>query len=603
MARRRGQQEIHTSEEELAVRDDTPPVEDIQTWRQQLLRGVLRALVVLATVAIVPGSYSAYETQDTWLIPLYVTAYSIILVITFWRRIPYRVRAWAFLGVIYGMGVIELSDTGMGGDARTYLLTLSILAALFLGQRQGILSLILAAVTMAGFGWGYSTGNLTPTVALEEINVGPTWWLNSVVSVGMLGAALLIAQNYLIPRLTDALARSRNLAEELETHRATLEEQVVERTAALARRSTQLEAAAQVAREAAAIQDVGRLLRETVRLISNRFGFYHAGIFMLDEAGQYAVLRAASSEGGQRMLARGHRLQVGQEGIVGYVTGQGRPRIALDVGTDAVFFDNPDLPDTHSEMALPLQVRGEIIGALDVQSTEPTAFSDEDVAVLQTLADQLAMAISNTRLLEQVQESLEAERRAYGVVSREAWSDLLHAQLALRQRYDPQGILPADGQWREEMQWAAQEGKTVPSPERPSTTLATPIKVRDQVIGILDAHKPAGAGEWTAEETTLLETLADQLGIALESARLYRDAQRRAARERLIGEVTDRVRETLDIETMLKTGVQEVHQALGLPEVTVRLATQPVDEASDGDEQRAADFRIVSSPRTGGSDA
>jgi len=591
------------SEEELAVRDDTPPVEDIRTWRQQLLRGVLRALVVLATVAIVPGSYSAYETQDTWLIPLYVTAYSIILVITFWRRIPYTARAWAFLGVIYSMGVLELSDTGLGGDGRTYLLTLPLLAALFLGQRQGILSLVLTAVTLAGFGWGYSTGNLVPTVALEEINVGPTWWLNSIVSVGMLGAILLISQNYLIPRLADALTQSRNLAEELEIHRATLEEQVVERTAALARRSTQLEAAAQVAREAAAIRDVGRLLSETVRLISNRFGFYHAGIFMLDEAGQYAVLRAASSEGGQRMLARGHRLQVGQEGIVGYVTGQGRPRVALDVGTDAVFFDNPDLPDTRSEMALPLQVRGEIIGALDVQSTEAAAFSDEDVAVLQTLADQLAMAISNTRLLQQVQESLEAERRAYGVVSREAWSDLLHAQLALHQRYDPQGILPADGQWREQVRMAAQQGKTVSGQEKPPTTLATPIKVRDQVIGILDAHKPAGAGAWTAEEITLLETLADQLGIALESARLYRDAQRRAARERLIGEVTDRVRETLDIETMLKTGVQEVHQALGLPEVTVRLATRPVNEASDGDEQRAADFRTVSGPRAGGSDA
>jgi GAF domain-containing protein len=288
---------------------------------------------------------------------------------------------------------------------------------------------------------------------------------------------------------------------------------------------------------------------------------------------------------------------------VGYVTGQGRPRIALDVGTDAVFFDNPDLPDTRSEMALPLQVRGETIGALDVQSTEAAAFSDEDVAVLQTLADQLAMAISNTRLLQQVQESLEAERRAYGVVSREAWSDLLHAQLALHQRYDPQGILPADGQWREQVRMAAQQGKTVSGQEKPPTTLATPIKVRDQVIGILDAHKPAGAGAWTAEEITLLETLADQLGIALESARLYRDAQRRAARERLIGEVTDRVRETLDIETMLKTGVQEVHQALGLPEVTVRLATGPENEASDGDEQRAADFRTVSGPRAGGSDA
>ncbi|MGB9777653.1 MAG: HAMP domain-containing protein, partial [Anaerolineae bacterium] len=130
-----------------------------------------------------------------------------------------------------------------------------------------------------------------------------------------------------------------------------LEEEVTRRTADLARRTAQLEAAAFIARRAAEIRDVDTLLNETVRLISDRFGFYHAGIFLIDEAGEYAVLRAASSEGGRRMLARGHRLAVGKVGIVGTVAGTGRPRIALDVGADAVFFDNPDLPRTRSEMA------------------------------------------------------------------------------------------------------------------------------------------------------------------------------------------------------------------------------------------------------------
>jgi FOG: GAF domain len=168
----------------------------------------------------------------------------------------------------------------------------------------------------------------------------------------------------------------------------------------LARRTAQLEAASEVARRAAAIRDVQTLLDETVRLISQRFGFYHAGVFLVDEAGEYAVLRAASSEGGQRMLARGHRLAVGEVGIVGYVAGTGKPRIALDVGEDAVFFSNPDLPHTHSEMALPLKVGERVIGVLDVQSVEPSAFTDEDVAVLQTMADQIALAIENARLLQ-----------------------------------------------------------------------------------------------------------------------------------------------------------------------------------------------------------
>jgi len=589
------------AEGELSVQESTFPMVNIRTWQKQLLRGILRALVGIGAVAIVTGSYSAYETQDAWLIPFYVGAYGILLVITFWRRVSYIVQAWVLVSVIYGMAILELTDTGLGGDGRVYLLTFPLLAGLFLGRRQSVVAIVLAAVTMATFGWGYSTGHLVPTVELQEINAGPTWWLNSVLSIVMLGAALLISQNYLIPRLADALVQSRRLTQELEAHRATLEEQVTERTADLARRSTQLEAAAQVAREAAAIQDVGRLLEETTHLISDRFGFYHAGIFLLDEGGEYAVLRAASSTGGQRMLARRHRLRVGEEGIVGYVTGRGEPRVALDVGEDAVFFDNPDLPNTRSEMALPLRARGEIIGALDVQSTEPAAFSDEDVAVLQTLSDQLAVAISNARLLQQVQESLDAERRAYGALAREAWKELLRAQPALGGRYDPHGILPTDGRWDDAMKQAVQTGGAVVSTENPSAALAIPIKVRGQVIGVLNAHKPAGAGEWTAEETSLLETLTDQLSVALESARLHQDTQRRAARERLIGEVTARVRETLDINTILKTGVQEVRQALGLPEVVVRLVNRPSGEPEDDDGRRGGRPSHRERPSNGGS--
>jgi GAF domain-containing protein len=170
------------------------------------------------------------------------------------------------------------------------------------------------------------------------------------------------------------------------------------------RHAVQLEAASKVARDATAILDIGQLLDETVHLISDRFGFYHAGVFLVDEQREYALLRAASSKGGQCMLEQGHKLAVGKVGIVGYVAGTGEPRIVLDVGKDAVFFDNPNLPDTRSEMALPLISRGQIVGVLDIQSTQEAAFTEEDVVTLQTMADQLANAIENARLLEETQQ-------------------------------------------------------------------------------------------------------------------------------------------------------------------------------------------------------
>jgi GAF domain-containing protein len=153
-------------------------------------------------------------------------------------------------------------------------------------------------------------------------------------------------------------------------------------------------------------------------LISKQFGFYHAGIFLLDERDEYAVLQAASSEGGRRMLERGHKLRVGEVGIVGHVASTGEPRVALDVGEDTAHFAHPDLPNTRSEMALPLKVQDRVIGVLDVQSTHEAAFSEDDVAVLQTMADQLATAIANARLFEQVQRRARREQLIREITAR-----------------------------------------------------------------------------------------------------------------------------------------------------------------------------------------
>jgi len=398
----------------------------------------------------------------------------------------------------------------------------------------------------------------------------------------ILAAALL---HLATRRINDALERARRYAAELEEQRGRLEETVEGRTRDLARRARYLEATAEVARGATAVLDLQALLSRVVSLISERFGFYHTGIFLLDPTGEWAVLQAASSEGGQRMLARGHRLKVGEVGIVGYVTGKGKPRIALDVGKDAVYFDNPDLPDTRSEMALPLRARGEIIGALDVQSKEPAAFSDEDMAVLQTLADQVAMAISNARLFQQAQESLEVERRAYGELSRQAWRELIHIRPDLGFVSDERGTSPAGDLWEPQMEAALKTGEITPG-DGDGADLAIPIKVRGQVIGVIDAHKPEDAGEWTAEEVALIQTLTEQLGVALESARLYQDARRGAVRERLTREITDKMRRVTDVEGIVQAAVDELFSALGTSRAFVRLGAAPSAQDDGGDEHK-----------------
>jgi len=395
--------------------------------------------------------------------------------------------------------------------------------------------------------------NRLTRISTNVSNIGTSSDLAARVTVT--GSDELASLARAINRMLDALQHS--------------EAKLEESNQALARRARYLEATAAVAHDATSVLEPEQLLAHVTTLISERIGFYHTGIFLLDKAREYAMLRAASSDGGQRMLARGHRLRTGEQGIVGHVAASGQPRIALDVGADAVFFDNPDLPDTRSEMALPLRARGEIIGVLDAQSTEPAAFSDEDVAVLQTLADQVAVAISNADLFQRAQESLETAQRAYGTVSHQAWAAVMRASTGWGYHYDEGRVLPL----AEHLQ--SQDKQGADSDELPELTL--PIRVHGHVIGTVNAHKPDGSDEWTPEDVTLMETMAEQLGAALESARLYKDTQRRAAREQLTSEVTARIRASLDIETVLRNATREIAQALGLAALDVRLGTEPED--------------------------
>ncbi|MEA3340439.1 MAG: GAF domain-containing protein, partial [Chloroflexota bacterium] len=199
-----------------------------------------------------------------------------------------------------------------------------------------------------------------------------------------------------------------------------LEERVAERTRllqeanyALQRRAIQLEASSEVGQAIASIFDVDQLLRTTVELIRDRFKFYHAGIFLLDDVGEWAILREATGEAGAQMKIQGHRLAVDNTSMVGWAALHRQPRIALDVGEDAVHFANPLLPYTRSEMSSPLMIGGRVIGVLNVQSTEEAAFDADDIRTLQGMADQVAVAIENARRASDEAAVLEATSPIY----------------------------------------------------------------------------------------------------------------------------------------------------------------------------------------------
>jgi GAF domain-containing protein len=348
----------------------------------------------------------------------------------------------------------------------------------------------------------------------------------------------------------------------------------------IGRHLAQLNLAAQVAREAASIHDMDKLLDETTRLISDQFGFYHVGIFLISPEGKFAVLKAANSEGGQRMLERGHQLEVGKTGIVGYVTGSGVARIALDVGEDATFFDNPDLPETRSEIALPLVVRAQVIGALDVQSKQANAFNDEDVRILQTLADQIGLAIDNANLLAESNQALQELQGLYTQQIHKTWEEQA-AGHRLAFSLKSHRIQP--------MKSAVDLGES----EDP-LQVQIPIRLRGVHLGRLVLKRDENAGPWSEEERNLLAQASEQVALALENARLYEEAQARALREQTINALTASLSRSLDVETLLRSAVAQLGEVPGIWEAAVHIQTpQPVkeDEPDQQVEQSQADHQ------------
>ena len=344
----------------------------------------------------------------------------------------------------------------------------------------------------------------------------------------------------------------------------------------LKRRARQLQTAAEVSRAMASILDLDGLLPRVVELVHTGFDLYYVGLFLNDEADHESALCAATGEAGRAMLAAGYRLRIDEQSMIGWCVTHGQARIALDVGTDPVRFDNPLLPATRSEMALPLISRGEVIGAVSIQSDQPAAYSDDDVAALQTMADQFAIAIENARLFKTMQQRLDELRVLHavalaateeteieslvdrametigqvlypdfaGILLRDPVSNLLQGRLYRAGVYVPlenhilsegQGVIGTVmviGQ-----PWLIPDVRLEPAYFELNagvlSELCVPMKVGNRIIGAINVENRQ-VGAFTAADEQLLSTVAGQLGTAIE--RLRAEAARRENEEALARE-------------------------------------------------------------------
>ncbi len=434
------------------------------------------------------------------------------------------------------------------------------------------------------------------------------------------------------------------------TERKWAEEEREQLLTDLASRALQLQTAAEVSHAASSILSLDELLPQVVELIRERFDLYYVGIFLVDEAERYAVLRAGTGQAGRLLLGRGHQLTIGDSSIpptdgdysvIGWCIANRQARIALDVGEEAVRFDNPWLPETRSELALPLISRGQVLGAMTVQSAKEAAFSETDVTVLQTMADQVANAIANAHLFEQTQRRV-AELATINAINQALTSHLeLRAMLSLvvekihhifdvpsayialydsqtnlveipcmvegdqSLAIDPfplgQGLTSVVIQRRQPLlirarddieRRSAELGTTVAGGKPAESYLGVPILVGHEVIGVICIQDSETQGAFGAAEERLLSTIAPSVGIAIQNARLFEQTQQRVADLTIIEKTMSALAATLTREETIDTLLPNVASAVQADAVSlfllegeqmIRIGTlaRPGDEAKD----------------------
>jgi GAF domain-containing protein/HAMP domain-containing protein len=384
---------------------------------------------------------------------------------------------------------------------------------------------LLAIILGAGLAWMLSQSVSVPLKHLVEVF--------QKVEIGDRNQSAIVTSSDEIGALTVYFNRMLASVNNLQTG---LESQVAERTA-------QLAAVNEVGRAASAILDPDELIEKVVNLITDRLGHYYSALFIVEPTGKWAELQSATGEAGRVLRESRHRLEVGGRSMVGTAIDQKQACIALDIGEEPVRFDNPILPYTHSEIALPLIVGNRVLGALDVQSTKQEAFGRQDVETLQNMASQVAIALENARLFQETRERLQEVQTVQRQYLREAWSSQAT---------------------RENLEYGVGD-ETVSEHD---TALNVPLTLRDQTIGQITL---TGDTEWSPEERVWVESVATQTAIALENARLTEEGREQANLERTVAEITTKIWSANTIDGILHTAAKEIGRALNLSEATIEL--------------------------------
>ncbi|MDO9303232.1 MAG: GAF domain-containing protein, partial [Anaerolineales bacterium] len=482
---------------------------------------------------------------------LFISLYFALLMVTI-LRVNYSIRAFALLFMVFTIGVNSILAWGPWLDASAFFIAFIILSALLFDQRVDIIALItsistfalIAALQQSGI-YQFRAPNVPVTTLID--------WVTYTIDFSIISAILIIAINQLKGGFAHVVQGVQNTFKMLTTERAQLEDRVRERTDELETRDIQLRSSATISKTIAEIQDISELMETTTRLTSDQFGYYHVGLYLLDERKKTAFLQSTSSVTGKQLVGQGFRIEPDRHNLFNLVVQYNRPYITSDMD-NVNFVRDVNFPLTRSRMMLPLTVRSNIIGILDMHSDQSQSFNSQDAEVLQTLADLVAISIDNVRLINDTKKLVRQLETNTSVQTREIWAKFTSRHKPAYQ-YTPAGVRPL----------------FVNNTQDNLDGLRVPLILHGQTIGNIILKRKGATTTWSERERTLVEKVANQVALALENSRLVDETQKNAVRDQVIANVSARVRETLDVESVLRTATTELRRVFDLKEAEISI--------------------------------
>jgi GAF domain-containing protein len=498
-----------------------------------------------------------------------------------WLARSGRVQVAARLLVV----LLYVSLTGLAvlrGTSLFVLYGLLVLTAgLLLGKEMAILTAVLSIVTglcVADLRSSWTLAALpSPNAAIHWVDeVLALGWLTWLVSLEVEGhQAGSAGRGQLSSRARARCAVSWKVPQ-LEQVRQVERLGKAERLEKVERRNRYLQAVASISRDTAGLVAEDELLWRCADAIRSHLSFGRVCIYLVNTDGERLCRGVAAEAGNEAGLLREQGRSIDPGSVARRAFRSGSPVLGSESVISIRGLSAP--PSVPGEAALPFRIDGRIAGVLELYAPEGSTFGREDVALLQLLADQVAAAIRWARAVSPLRARTVPEAVDNRTPAAEEWGRVLQERRPIAVVRSDLGLVESQDAWRPSMSRAVVSGEAVFGGAR-QTEVALPIRVRDQVIAVISARKPGDAAPWTEREVTLLEAICAQVGQALENARLYEAVQRREERERLLGQAAAHMRESLDVETVLRVATDEIRRALGLAALEVRLE---VDGETDG---------------------